>query len=48
MILDPANALFKDDWVIRDDVKEDMIEQVTIGVDPSGGEDEVGRLCALE
>lgn len=42
MILDPANALFKDDWLIHDDVEEEIIEQVTVGVDPSGGGDEVG------
>src|SRR5262249_13448272 len=43
MILDPQNALFKDEWLIHNDVPEDMIEQVAIGVDPSGGNDEVGR-----
>ena len=42
MILDPVNALFKDEWLIHDDVAEDRIEQVSIGVDPSGGGDEVG------
>ena len=42
MVLDPANALFKDDWLIHDDVAEDRIEQVSVGVDPSGGGDEVG------
>src|SRR5262249_11306823 len=35
MILDPQNALFKDDWLIHDEVAEDLIEQVTVGVDPS-------------
>jgi hypothetical protein len=39
---DPMNALFKDDWLIHNDVPEDLIEQVTVGVDPSGGGDEVG------
>jgi len=48
MILDPQNALFKDDWLIVEDVPEDLIEQVTVGVDPSGGSDEVGIVaCAL-
>jgi phage terminase large subunit-like protein len=48
MILDPQNALFKDDWLIIHDVPEEMIEQVTVGVDPSGGGDEVGIVaCAL-
>jgi phage terminase large subunit-like protein len=48
MILDPQNALFKDDWLIHHDVPEDLIEQVTVGVDPSGGGDEVGIVaCAL-
>lgn len=42
MILDPQHALFKDDWVIHDDVADNLIEQVTVGVDPSGGEDDVG------
>src|SRR5262249_27740015 len=44
MILDPMNALFKDDWLIHDDVAEDMIEQVTVGVDPSGGDDRSASL----
>jgi phage terminase large subunit-like protein len=42
MILDPQNALFKDDWLVHDEVAEDLIEQVTVGVDPSDGADEVG------
>lgn len=46
MLLDPENALFKDSWLIRDDVPADRIEQVTVGVDPSGGEDEVGIVVA--
>ena len=48
MILDPLNALFKDNWLIHHDVPEELIERVTIGVDPSGGGDEVGIMaCAL-
>ena len=46
MILDPQNALFKDDWLIHDEVAEDLIEQVTVGVDPSGGTDEVGIVAS--
>jgi len=46
MILDPVNALFKDDWLQHDDVAEDRIEQVSVGVDPSGGGDEVGIVAA--
>ncbi len=46
MILDPMNALFKDEWLIHNDVPEDMIEQVTVGVDPSGGDDEVGIVAS--
>lgn len=46
MILDPANALFKDDWLVYDDVDEKLIEQVTVGVDPSGGGDEVGIVAS--
>jgi phage terminase large subunit-like protein len=42
MILDPGNALFKDEWLRHDDVPEEIIEQVSIGVDPSGGADDVG------
>jgi hypothetical protein len=34
--------MFKDDWLQHDDVPEELIEQVSIGVDPSGGGDEVG------
>jgi phage terminase large subunit-like protein len=48
MILHPGNALFKDDWSIIHDVREDLIEQVTVDVDPSGGGDEAGVVaCAL-
>jgi phage terminase large subunit-like protein len=46
MILDPQNALFKDDWLVHDEVAEDLIEQVTVGVDPSGGDDEVGIVAS--
>lgn len=46
MILDPQNALFKDDWLIHDDIAEDRIEQVTVGVDPSGGGDDVGIVAS--
>jgi phage terminase large subunit-like protein len=46
MLLDPENALFKDSWLIHDDVPPEKIEQVTVGVDPSGGEDEVGIVVA--
>src|SRR5262249_12903856 len=46
MILDPMNALFKDDWLTHDEVAEDLIEQVTVGVDPSGGGDEVGIVAS--
>jgi phage terminase large subunit-like protein len=46
MILDPQNALFKDEWLIHDEVAEDSIEQVTVGVDPSGGGDEVGIVAS--
>src|SRR6516225_4673074 len=45
MILDPQNALFKDDWLIHNDVPEEIIEQVTV-VDPSGGDDEVGIVAS--
>ncbi|MBV9530825.1 MAG: DNA-packaging protein [Bradyrhizobium sp.] len=48
MILEPENALFKDDWLVHHEVPEDLIEQVTVGVDPSGGGDEIGIVvCAL-
>jgi phage terminase large subunit-like protein len=46
MILDPVNALFKDDWLVHDDVAEDTIEQATVGVDPSGGADDVGIVAS--
>jgi phage terminase large subunit-like protein len=46
MLLDPQNALFKDEWLVHDDIGEGRIEQVTVGVDPSGGEDEVGIVVA--
>src|SRR5262245_37435220 len=46
MILDPPNALFKDEWLHHDPIAEDQIEQVTIGVDPSGGGDEIGIVAS--
>jgi len=46
MILDPQNALFKDDWLQYDDVPDDTIEQATVGVDPSGGADDVGIVAS--
>jgi phage terminase large subunit-like protein len=46
MLLDPPNALFKDEWLIHHDVPEDLIEQVTVGVDPSGGSDRTGIVVA--
>lgn len=46
MILDPVNALFKDDWLVHDDVPEDIIEMATVGVDPSGGGDEIGIVAS--
>jgi phage terminase large subunit-like protein len=46
LLLDPENALFKDDWIIRDPVPEEMIEQASVGVDPSGGGDEIGIVVA--
>ena len=42
MILDPGNALFKDEWLRHEPIPEGEIEQVTVGVDPSGGADDVG------
>jgi len=48
MLVDVEDALFKDEWLIHDDVAEDLIEQVTVGVDPSGGGDAIGIVvCAL-
>jgi phage terminase large subunit-like protein len=38
--------LFKDDWLVHDEVADDVIEQVTVGVDPSGGGDEVGIVAS--
>src|SRR5262249_30007868 len=46
MIVDAQKGVFKDDWVIQDEVPEDLIEQVTVGVDPSGGNDEVGIVAS--
>jgi phage terminase large subunit-like protein len=42
LLLDPVNALFRDDWITRDPVPEELIEQASVGVDPSGGGDEIG------
>lgn len=46
MILDPLNALFKGNWLVHNEVPEDIIEQVTVGVEPSGGGDEVGVVAS--
>jgi phage terminase large subunit-like protein len=46
LLLDPANALFLDSWIPRDAVPEETIEQASVGVDPSGGGDEVGIVVA--
>lgn len=46
MILDPQNALFKDEWLIHGEIAEGSIEQVTVGVDPPGGADEVGIVAS--
>ena len=46
MILDPGNALFKDEWLHHDPVADEIIEQVSVGVDPSGGADDVGIVVA--
>jgi phage terminase large subunit-like protein len=39
LLLDPIDALWRSEWIIRDPVDEKLIEQVTVGVDPSGGAD---------
>ena len=36
----------REGWALGDDVPEDLIEQVTVGVDPSGGDDEVGIVAS--
>jgi phage terminase large subunit-like protein len=46
MILDPPNALFKDEWLKRGVIDESTIEQATVGVDPSGGTDEIGIVAS--
>jgi len=46
MLLDPPNALFKDEWLKHEPIGEDEIEQATIGVDPSGGGDEIGIVAS--
>jgi len=42
LLLDPPNALFKAEWFLQDPIPEETIEQVSVGVDPSGGEDLTG------
>jgi phage terminase large subunit-like protein len=46
MVLVPEGALFREEWLRHDDVASETIEQVTIGVDPSGGSDETGIVAA--
>ena len=48
MVLDPQNALWKDSWFNYESFDDAIIEQTSIGVDPSGGGDEIGIVaCAL-
>jgi phage terminase large subunit-like protein len=42
ILTDPSMQLFKEDWIKQDPVPDDLIEQVSVGVDPSGGGDEIG------
>jgi phage terminase large subunit-like protein len=42
LLLDPIDALWRSEWIIHDPVDEKLIEQVTVGVDPSGGSDVIG------
>ena len=43
-----AEALFREEWFQHHEVPNEMIERVAIGVDPSGGADEIGIVaCAL-
>jgi len=42
ILTDPLMQLFKEDWIKVDPVPDDLIEQVSVGVDPSGGGDEIG------
>ena len=43
-----AEALFREEWFLHHEVPTEMIERVAIGVDPSGGADEIGIVaCAL-
>jgi hypothetical protein len=42
MILIPADALFREEWLRHDDVAHELIEQAAVGLDPSGGGDDVG------
>ena len=46
LITEVENALFHDTWIRIDPVLEGLIEQVSIGVDPSGGGDAVGIVAA--
>jgi phage terminase large subunit-like protein len=46
MLLEPADALFEEAWLIHQEVREDLIERVTVGVDPSVGADAVGIVVA--
>jgi phage terminase large subunit-like protein len=46
LILTPEDGLFRSEWIRHDSVREDLIEQVTVGVDPSGSKDEVGIVVA--
>jgi phage terminase large subunit-like protein len=46
MILEPEDPLFRDSWFSYHEIPEEIIEQVTVGVDPSGGSDEIGIVVA--
>jgi phage terminase large subunit-like protein len=40
LLLDPPDALFKDDWFKIEPVPNELIEIATVGVDPGGGAEE--------
>lgn len=46
LVLEPEDAVFLDKWITVADIPDEMIEQTSVGVDPSGGQDHVGIIVA--
>lgn len=46
LLEDDDNLVFKSEWLLRDNVEHSMLQEIAVGVDPSGGGDEIGIVAA--